>query len=214
VSVWDSLKVVIVRLRDEQPHAMTTYPDPRVDRERRPPFHVGLAPWAADIARELHEQFGADVTLSVGAQPYPPDGEQRSNPHRDFGPLVDPARIGIEPDGPLSVRSGHHHMHGLLLTNRTESQVSVSNNGHLTAVVVDPRDDRVVGGYTGMRNLPRVTRFIVPGATRRIPLLVGTASFDPALGYAVPPGNWAIRARIVIGRDAMTTPTLPLIVTE
>jgi hypothetical protein len=212
--VWDSLKMVIVRLLDEQPRALTNYPDPRFDRDRRPPFSIGLAAWATDAARELHDRFGGDVTLKVGALPYPPNTD-RQVPSRGAldAPVVDPARIGVDLSEPLSVRTGHTHRQELLLTNRTESVLTISSNGQLTAVVVDPVSHRVVGGFAGAQTLPLVSFGIAPGATHPIPLLVGTASFDATLGYAVPAGQWAVRAPIAINGDRMSTPTLPLTVT-
>jgi len=48
------------------------YPMPEVDESRQPPFEIGLEPWAAATAEELHRQFGDDVELTVGALPYPP----------------------------------------------------------------------------------------------------------------------------------------------
>lgn len=47
VAVWDELKVVLARLRDEQPGTLMQYPMPEVDKGRRPPFVIGLAPWAS-----------------------------------------------------------------------------------------------------------------------------------------------------------------------
>jgi hypothetical protein len=38
VAVWDELKVVLVRLRDEQPGILMQYPMPEVDEGREPPF--------------------------------------------------------------------------------------------------------------------------------------------------------------------------------
>jgi hypothetical protein len=215
VSVWDSLKIVLVGLLDEQPGALTSYPDPRVDADRRPPFHIGLAPWASSAAGELHDRFGTDVELMVGAQSYPSGGDQHlAWREGDTTPVVDPSRIGIELGGPLSVRTGHTEHHELLLTNRTESALAISTNGQVTAVVVDPGNNRVIGGFAGAQEIPLVVFRILPGATTRIPLLVGTASFDRALGYAVPPGDWLIRATLVVDGDQMSTPALPLTVID
>jgi hypothetical protein len=215
MSVWDSLKIVLVRLLDEQPGALTMFPDPRIDRDRRPPFRIGLAAWAGSAAGELHDRFGTDVELTVGAQSYPSGTDQQSAwRENDTAPVVDPGQIGIELGGPLSVQAGHTARQDLLLTNRTESALAISTNGQLTAVVVDPGNDRVIGGFAGAQHMPLVVFRIPPGATRKIPLLVGTASFDRALGYTVPPGDWAIRATLVVDGNHMSTPTLPLTVID
>jgi hypothetical protein len=72
MAAWDELKAVLLRLRDEQPDVLMQYPMPEVDEGGVPPFAITLAPWAAAIAEELHQQFGDDVELTVGALPYRP----------------------------------------------------------------------------------------------------------------------------------------------
>jgi hypothetical protein len=49
MAVWDELKVVLARLRDQQPGALMQYPMPEVDEGRQPPFMIGLVPWAAGV---------------------------------------------------------------------------------------------------------------------------------------------------------------------
>ena len=54
--------------------------------------------------------------------------------------------------------------------------------------------------------------FVVPpGETASVPLLVGTDSFRPELGYAVPPGEWGLRA--TLSPELGRTPVLPLTIT-
>jgi hypothetical protein len=43
--------------------------------------------------------------------------------------------------------------------------------------------------------MPMIMFRVAPGTTERIPLLIGTASFQPELGYTVPPGSWASKSR-------------------
>jgi hypothetical protein len=80
MTVWDELKRVLARLRDEQPGTLTSYPMPEVNRDRKPPFRIHLAPWATATAEQLHQQFGGDVDLTVGALPYPPGRQPRPAP--------------------------------------------------------------------------------------------------------------------------------------
>ena len=80
MTAWDELKVVLVRLRDEQPGVLMGYPTLELDPGRVPPvppFWIHLAPWAAATAAELRRQFGDDVELTVGALPYPPGARPR-----------------------------------------------------------------------------------------------------------------------------------------
>jgi hypothetical protein len=219
MATWDELKAVLARLRDEQPGLLMQYPMPEVDEGRVPPFGITLAPWAAATAEELHRQFGDDVELMVGALPYPP-GLRPVRPPAT-GPLPDllnPQEITAELDGPAVVRSGHTLRHGLLVGNLAGRHLQIATNGQITGVVVDPQTGEVVGGYSGMQRLPLIVFQVPPGQAERIPLLIGTASFTPRLGYAIPAGKWGIQATLTLGPDPRDshrrrTPILPLTIT-
>ena len=222
MAAWDDLRLTLARLVEERPGALTRSPNLDGDGGT-PPYPVGLAPWAEVLARELHERFGDQVHLTVGALPYPPGrAPRRPRPARPSGEaaLLNPGEAGAELEGPAVVRSGHTLRHGLLVRNHADAELAIATNGMVTASVVDPRTGDVVGGYSGFQTLPLVMFRVPPGGTERIPLLVGTASFTPRLGYAVPPGSWGIQVtlRLVPGRDvreqvARRTPVLPLTVT-
>ena len=219
MAVWDELKVVLGRLRDEQPDALMQYPTPEADEGEQPPFTIRLAPWAAATAEELHQQFGDDIELTVGALPYPP-GRQPPRPPAP-GPLpdvLDPDEIAAELDGPAVVGSGHTLRHGLLLRNLTGRELQIATNGQVTARVVDPHTGEIVGGFAGFQALPLVIFRVAPGQTGRVPLLIGTASSTPRLGYVIPPGDWGVQATLALGphpRDSprRRTPVLPLTIT-
>jgi hypothetical protein len=219
MAVWDDLKVVLVRLRDEQPGVLVGFPMPGVDEGRVPPFKIRLAPWAATTAEELHRRFGDDVELTVGALRYPPDLEQR--PRLATAPppgLLDSREITAELDGPAVVRSGHTLRHALLVGNHSGRELQIATNGGVTAVVVDLRSGEVVGGYSGAQTVPLVIFRVAAGGTERIPLLIGTASLNPRLGYVVPAGDWGMRVTLTLGphpRDSphSRTPILPLTIT-
>jgi hypothetical protein len=219
MAVWDELKVVLVRLRDQQRGALMQYPMPDVDEGRQPPFTIRLAPWAAATAEELHQQFGDDIELTVGALPYPP-GRQPPRPPAPSPPadLLDPHEIAAELASPAVVSSGHTLRHSLLLRNLTARDLQIATNGQVTAVVVDPHTGEVVGGFAGFQNLPLIIFRVTPGQTGQVPLLIGTASRTPRLGYAIPPGDWGIQATLTLGphpRDSprRRTPVLPLTIT-
>jgi hypothetical protein len=219
MAVWDELKVVLARLRDQQPGTLMQYPMPEVDEGRQPPFAIGLVPWAAATAEELHQQFGDDIELTVGALPYPPGRPPPRPPAAGPLPdLLDPHEIAAELAGPAVVSSGHTLQHGLLLRNRTGGELQIATNGGVTAVVVDPRTGEVVGGFAGPQTLPLIIFRVAPGQTERVPLLIGTASCTPRLGYTIPPGDWGIQATLTLGsplRDSprRRTPVLPLTIT-
>jgi hypothetical protein len=219
VAVWDELKPVLARLRDQQPGALMLSPMPDVDQDRQPPFMIQLAPWAVAAAEDLHRQFGDDVDLTAGALPYPP-GRRPPRPPAASPPadMLNLHEVAAGLDGAAMVRSGHTLRHGLLLRNLTSRDLQIATNGHLTADVVDPRTGKVVGGFAGAQQLPLIIFRVPAGQSRQIPLLTGTASFAPRLGYAVPAGHWGIQATLTLepvprGSSRRRTPVLPLTIT-
>jgi hypothetical protein len=213
---WEQVRHELLHLRATNPDALVGYPMPDPGY-RHPPFQIELAAFAIDVAAALHQQFGKFVDLQVGGLSYPADPEAYASqgPTRTPRPTIDPAAIRAELDGRLEIRSGHTTTHGLNVTNFSDVELTVNTNGHLTADVIDPQSHRVVGGYTGMPILPLVCFRISPSATVRIPLLVGTASFDPHLGYAIPAGSWALGVTLNLsdGRS-LDTPALPITITQ
>jgi hypothetical protein len=209
MATWDDLKVALFRLREESPEALAGYPDPRVDDDRHPPFEIELAAWASDVAADLHRRFARDVVLVVGAMKYPSCTLRYPLPELPVVPDVGTLELRVALDGPLVVTSGHTERHGLLIHNASEQEVGIVTNRQVTAVVVDPETGRLIGGFTGAQRLPRRVFFIAPGATELIPLVVGTASFVPDLGYAVPPGQWSLQVTLELG-DGRKVRTLRL----
>jgi hypothetical protein len=221
MTAWDELRQALGHLVREQPGALLEFPDP--DSERgQPPFPIRLAPLALAAAEDLHRRFGDDVLLTVGYLPYPPDREPDpalSRLSRQLpGEPLDPRETDVQLDGPAAVRSGQTLHHGLLVGNLTDRELTMATNGQVTAAVVDPQTGLVVGGFAGAQTLVRIDFHVVPGATKRIPLLIGTASVVPELGYTVPPGMWGIQIPLDLLRDGRTqerrrTPVLPLTIT-
>ena len=218
MATWSEVRAVLSRLRGDDSHPLTQFPDPGSDSQR-PPFRIGLAAWAVDVAEDLHRRFGSDVALTVGALTYPDRVLDRPGPGgrsaAGIVPDLDPARARVALDGPLSVRSGHSLIHGLLVTNHATEDLAIISGRTLIASVVDPDSGVVVGGYSGFIFAVRVRHVVPPGETTRIPLLVATDSLVPELGYAVPPGVWGIRATMHFeAGPAARSPILPLTITS
>jgi hypothetical protein len=214
--VWDDLQTVIARFAAERPRPLTRWPDPRT-AGGEPPFEIGLAAWATDVAGQLYRQFGEDVELTVGALRYP----QRSLSSEWLPPRDAPARqldsseAAVAVDGPLSVRSGHSTHHGLLISNCASHPFRVDTSGELIADVVDPGTGAIVGGHSGPVFAMLKIFDAAPGTTVRIPLLVGTDSFVPDLGYAVPPGTWGIQVTLApAAGHPGRSPVFPLTITS
>ena len=221
MAAWEELRLTLARFLEDRPGAVTLSPDLGGSDGGPPPYPIRLAPWAEAVAAELHGRFGDQVDLTVGALPYPPGGTpRRPRPSGEPAARLDPAEAGAELDGPAVVRSGHTLRHGLLVRNYAGAVLAIATNGAVTASVVDPRTDEVVGGYAGFQTLPLVMFRVPPGGTERIPLLIGTASYTGRLGYAVPPGRWGVEVTLQLTRDPdirdrvpRRTPVLPLTVT-
>jgi hypothetical protein len=222
MTVWDELRPVLARLRDEQRGTLLEFPDPRYEEGQPPPYQITLAPTAVAVAEDLHRRFGDSVRLTVGRLPYPP-GRQPDRPlghliRQPPGELLDPQEAEVRLDGPAIVRSGQTLRHGLLVRNLTGRVLPIATNGNLTAVVLDLRTGQVVGGFAGAQTMPLIMFPVAPGSTQRIPLLIGTASFRPDLGYALPPGSWGMQVWLDLEWDPHTrerrrTPVLPLTIT-
>jgi hypothetical protein len=215
----DELRLVLRELSERQPQPLPSSPGLDGEHNMLPPFRIELAAWAVESAAELHRQFGDDVELTVGQLPYPP-GRPSSRPRSprspsDPPPLLDPGEVTVTLDGPAVVRSGHELRHGLLLLNHAGAELEVATNGGLTAGVLDPATGERVGGFAGWQTAPLIIFRAAPGETVRIPLLVGTTSSVPQLGYAIPPGDWLLEARVTLGphpreSPVRRTPPLPL----
>jgi hypothetical protein len=213
VTVWDDVRQALLDFQGTG--ALTTYPDPRGTEDRPTPIQITLAPWATHAAEDLHRRFGDNVALVVGVLPYPttklPETASRASPAIE---PASPADFGFELEGKAQVRSGERTRIGLRVHNHTPEDIIVRTNGSLTASVLDPaRGDRI-GGYSGFQAMPLI-RFTVPAVgSAVIPFLIGTTSFRPELGYAVPPGQWAVSADLKLedGR-VLRTPAMAITVT-
>lgn len=220
LAAWDGLRHDLDALADQRPHVLMMWPQTGT-RYHRGPVHIHLDASAPGVAAaaQLHDRYGDFVALRVGALRYPPDPEQgralslrESRSRRD---LVDPEEMTFSLDGTLSVRSGESATHMLVLLNTSNHAITVETTGQLTGVVVDPKTGRTVGGVTGPATQPLIPFTAHPRQTVAIPLLVGTASFEPDLGYTVPAGAWQLFAALNLqdGRR-LETPALELTITD
>jgi hypothetical protein len=212
VTTWDELKLLLVELAADERGPLRGYPMPSVDGGRTPPFQISLAAWAVDVATELDSRFGNDVVLTVGALRFPSRTLQHTRPSPSEDPLLgsDEAEVSLPSD--VEVRTGRDLITELRIRNQALTKLGLRTNGKLTAWVLDPTTRAVVGGYSGAQRVPLRIFEVDSGESILVPLLVGTASFDPPLGYAVPPGHWAMEAVLNFGDHQRRTPLLPLLV--
>jgi hypothetical protein len=214
VGGWESLRVDLQRLIAESPGAFLFGPNPDSERRYEKRIRIGLAAWATDIAAELHATYGNFVDLQVGAMRFPAR-ELLVNPHtlQLHGEPAEDAGFGVEPLAPLTVRSGRHAHRDLLITNRTERTEVLITNGELSSAVTNS-SRAVVGRFAGPHTLARVGFEIAPQQTRPVPVLIGTASVVPELGYAVPPGQWTLVVVLHTETGSMLLAPVDLTVSE
>jgi hypothetical protein len=203
LQTWERLRRELIRLQDSRPGVLQRYPTPDPGY-RRPPVEIQLAADAQPVAADLHATYGTFVSLRLGALPYPPGpGDDRARQVRqlDMGRRMETTDLRVELDGALSVRSGADASHRLLISNLTQAPITIHTSGYVSAEVVDPSTGAVVGGSTKPSHAVLVPFTVEPGDTIRVPLLVGTESFQPHLGYALPPGQWALIAYLDLHSD-------------
>jgi hypothetical protein len=78
------------------------------------------------------------------------------------------------------------------MTNESDETVVFDSGDPSSAVVVLPGTETVVGTYDGAIAGVGIGGELAPGALRDLTIVGGTASCDPELGYALPPGDYEV----------------------
>lgn len=210
-SVSDELEAEIGALRDDPRRPLRRFAP--ADERSPSPASVSLAAWATDIAERLHERFGSLVCLDVGFLEYP--GRVVLDRGRVIAraPIVEQVDVNLE--HPCQVASGHELHAEVTVRNRRRIPLAIRTNGQLTAAVLDPASGDVVGGFAGAQASPLVVFNAEPEITVQIPVLIGTASLEPRIGYAIPPGEWQFDVTFDFGElGRYRSAPLPLFVTS
>jgi hypothetical protein len=180
--------------------------------------HIRFRADQVALAGQLADRYGDAVDLTVGFLHYPnseldpsPDSLRRP-PLPERPPLLpDDVVASLEED--LRVRSGQDLSSHLIVENRRSVDIQVNTNGQVTARVLDPNTEELVGAFAGAQTLPLVRFRVLPGESVAIPLLIGTASPAARLGYATPPGEWVIEVTLTLeGQGNYRTPLFPITV--
>jgi hypothetical protein len=209
---WQSLRVDLRRLLEESPGALVVGPSPDSER-REPPVRIQLAAWATDIAATLNDKYGSLLDLHVGAMTFPARQLWVSEHTPQLrGAPAEPAGLEVEALSPLSVRSGRSTHEDVLVANRTAHEQVLLTNGALTSAVTDSSGS-IVGLYVGPLNASRVGFAIESHQSRPVPVLIGTASMVPGLGYSVPPGQWGLVIALQTESGNMVSTPLDITIT-
>ncbi len=197
------MRLALIELHDHHPGVLQSYPGTQGTEEREPPFFITVAAWALDDAADLHRRFGDAVQLTVGALGYPdptqPGRHRPPGPRSSGCPAYRPSWLPRLPPelvatlaGPLEVASGHHGSGPLLLENRGAEDVVVNTHGGVTGLVVDPGNDRVLGGLAGAQFTPLLRVAAPAGGSVALRLLTGAVSTVADLGWSIPPGRYGV----------------------
>ncbi|HTU36421.1 MAG TPA: hypothetical protein VMF35_00300 [Acidimicrobiales bacterium] len=165
-------------------------------------LHVHLWADQIDVAANLRKRFGAAVELEVGNFPYPDIASGDRHLAADQEPPALPALpdlVTLTISSGTEIRSGSHVYSRLMIENDTTSDLVA---GKLLPPVVDPASGQVVGCYEGAITLERRLDRVPAGTSREVQIIIGTASTRPEVGYAVPPGHWALRLSFELGGNA------------
>ncbi len=151
--------------------------------------------WAdqVEVAALLLQRYGDRVAIQVGHFPYPEIGTGTViSPHHEESAVLPelPEEVFLSLAEDLKVRSGSHIHSALKVQNESAAELVA---GKLIPPVADPSSGRVVGGYEGAITMEMRRYVVAPEANSTVPILIGTASSQAELGWAIPAGRWAIR---------------------
>jgi hypothetical protein len=161
-------------------------------------IHVNLRADGEPLAAEVLEAYGDLVEITVGMLPYP---------NRFAGP----AACGNEPievsDAPLElavdlesdvIKPGVDFRGEVTISNTGPDPFDFQSGPTQTASVYLPGAESPVGFFTGGMDSIGFGATIEPGASITLDVIGGTASCDPALGWALPPGEYEVRVHVEV----------------
>jgi hypothetical protein len=149
------------------------------------------------VAAAIAEKYGDLVEISVGALPYPDPGTDNRCSDLVPPPPSEPTSL-VATLRPISgvVRVGHHFDAVVTVTNTGGESTTFESGSPLTALVYAQGAGEVVGIFTGGIAGVGVGAELGPGESIDIEVVGGTASCDPALGYALPPADYEVRVPV------------------
>lgn len=160
-------------------------------------IEVGLRANGEDMARQLVERFGDAIHVTVGMLSYP--DRTRVDGLTTCSPMMGSLRRDTPLRGTLAlasdtVMSGADFEATVRVANLGIGAFDFESGSPATALVYAPGGFDAIGGYTGGIAGVGLGRVLEPLESIDIDVLGGTASCDPALGYALPPGTYEVRA--------------------
>ena len=170
--------------------------DPRRLLDGTSPGHLRLRAPFAELAAELHREYGDSLEITVGHKPFPPEviGDCRPVPL----PIATVTVPGLE----LTVVVDQAHV---VPGEDAEGRVVFANcgplrieglTGVLAGGVRNDREGFLAGAFSGMLTMQGLGIQLGPGESMELPLIIGTASVLPDPSYVVPPGRYEVVAAV------------------
>jgi hypothetical protein len=161
-------------------------------------IHVNLRADGEDLAAGVFEKYGDLVEITVGLLPYP---------DRFAGPVqcgtdglnVSDAPLDLEAELNTGViKPGADFRGQVKITNTAAVPFDFQSGPTQTAAVYLPGADVPVGFFTRGLDSIGYGATIAPGESITLDVVGGTASCDPALGWALPPGSYEVRVHVEV----------------
>jgi hypothetical protein len=144
------------------------------------------------IAAEITAKYGSLVDIWVGMLHYPDRGLGEGGGCARFlhEPAIGlPLRASVKRLSQVEIRSGADFSGDVTVVNVGSTAFDFESGRPQTALILGPDGRTLVGAYFGAIAGTGAGALIEPGGTYDMDFLGGTASCDPAVGYAVPPGE-------------------------
>lgn len=159
-------------------------------------IEVSLAANEEELAGELMSRYGDAIDLTVGALAYPLEDAEEVCEDSPAGEDVHGLRIEVvAPTDPVSAAGVTPLQLSVVLTNDGESRIQFGS-GTAIGTILNTSGDVVSSSSTVAIGDAGIGVDLGPGESMELPLVVSTASCDPALGYALPPGEYQLVAAV------------------
>lgn len=165
------------------------------------------------LAAELDARYGAAITLMVGDLTFPIEGAVATCREPPLETSVDGLDIVISPPGEPVSTSGHRAVDFTVTLTNTGGTPIDFGSGTSQGVLLDD-DGKVVSALADM-TAAGIAVVLAPGQSSDLPVLVSTASCDPALGSEIPAGTYTLVATVFHSSDGdnLTLSSSPLRIT-
>jgi hypothetical protein len=150
------------------------------------------------VAEGLVRRFGDRIELKVGLFDYPLDPSETSlcpGPMTLFN-----STPGLSASLKLrtkTVRSGQDFDGTATITNTSEHTISFEGADPVVATILRHGSSEVVGIFDGEVAGIGMSAVLLPGQSQGLKLMGGTASCDPSIGFALPPGLYDVVTQVL-----------------